>query len=203
MGSRRGAFASDGFKVANDIREHAAQVSEAGQRYAKALFDLARERDQVGAVEADLNSLDAACRDSPEFRRLLASPVFNAEDKARGLAALAAAGAFADTTRKFLALLARNRRAADLPDVARAYRRLSAKHRGVVGAEIVTAVPLTDTQGEQIAAALRSSLGKSPEITTRVDPSILGGLRVRVGSRLYDASLKSRLDGLKYALKRA
>ncbi len=189
--------------MANDIREQTAQVSDAGQRYAQALFDLVRERGQVAEIEADLNALDAARRESPELRRLLASPAFNAENKARGLAALAERGGFNDTTRKFLALLARNRRAADLPDVARGYRRLSAKHRGVVAAEIVTAVPLTEAQSGQIAASLSASLGRSPEITTRVDPSILGGLRIRVGSRLYDASLKSRLDSLKYALKRA
>lgn len=177
--------------------------SEVANRYAQALFDLARERDRIQAVEADLVSLDAARHESPDFRRLLASPAFGAEDKARAFAALAERGAFDDVTRRFLQLLARNRRASDLADVVRAFRRLSAKHRGVTSAEVVSAAPLADSQRDQIASALRQALGRDPEITTRVDPSILGGLRVRVGSRLFDASLKSRLDHLKTALKRA
>ncbi|HUL07586.1 MAG TPA: ATP synthase F1 subunit delta, partial [Candidatus Acidoferrum sp.] len=84
-----------------------------------------------------------------------------------------------------------------------AFEKLAAEDRGAVSAEVVTAMPLTDAQGKALAAALRTALGKDPEIETRVDPAILGGLKVRVGSRLYDASLKSRLDSLKFALKRA
>lgn len=179
------------------------QTSEVAGRYAQALFDLALERDRVTTVEADLVALDGVRSESPELARLLASPAFAAEDKARGLAAVAEKGAFDDVTRRFLQLIARNRRAADLPGVVRAFRRLSAQHRGVVSAEVTSATPLSDSQRDAISAALRGSLGKAPEITTRVDPSILGGLRVRVGSRLYDASLKTRLDHLKTALKRA
>lgn len=177
--------------------------SEVASRYAQALFDLARDRDRIGAVEADLVALDQARTESRDLQRLLASPAFDAEQKGRGLSAIAEKGAFDDVTRRFLQVLAANRRAGDLADVVRAYRRLSAKHRGVVSAEVVSATPLADAQRDQIASALRQALGRDPEITTRVDPSILGGLRVRVGSRLFDASLKSRLDHLKTALKRA
>ncbi len=193
----------DGSQVANETVQNAGQASDAGQRYAQALFDLAVERDVVSAVEGDLNALERVRGESADLRRLIASPTFSAEDKARGLALVAEQGAFHDLTRRFLQLIARNRRSADLPDVARAYRRLSAKRRGVVAAEIVTAVPLTDSQSDAIVAALRERLGRAPEVTTRVDPSILGGLRVRVGSRLYDASLKSRLDRMRHALVRA
>jgi len=87
--------------------------------------------------------------------------------------------------------------------VIRSYEALSAAHRGVVSATVTTAVALTAEQMKGLQAALRLSLGKDPEIETRVDPAILGGLKVRVGSRLYDASLKSKLDSLKFALKRA
>ncbi len=87
--------------------------------------------------------------------------------------------------------------------MATAFERLAAAHRGAVAAEVVTALPLTAAQLEGVAAALRQALGKDPELTARVDPAILGGLKVRVGSRLFDASLKSRLDSLKFALKRA
>jgi F-type H+-transporting ATPase subunit delta len=107
------------------------------------------------------------------------------------------------TTLKFLGLLAANGRAAALPHVIDAFARLSAAARGAVSAEVTTAVPLTGAQARGVAAALRQALGKDPEIETRVDPAILGGIKVQVGSRLFDASLKSKLDSLKFALKRA
>jgi len=177
--------------------------TDAGQRYAQALFDLAREQNAVGAVETDLKSLKAALRESADLRRLLASPAFSAEDKARGLAAIADKARFNATTKKFLGLLAANRRASHLNAVITSFEKLSVAFRGVVSAELVTAVPLSAAQSKGVAAALRTALGKDPEITTRVDPSILGGIKVRVGSRLFDASLKSKLDSLKFALKRA
>jgi F-type H+-transporting ATPase subunit delta len=106
-------------------------------------------------------------------------------------------------TAKFVGLLAANGRARDLAHVITSFRNLAAAHRGAVTAEVVSALPLTLAQSKGIAAALRQSLGKEPEITTRVDPALLGGLKVLVGSRLFDASLKSKLDSLKFALKRA
>lgn len=178
-------------------------VTDAGQRYAQALFDLAREQDTIAAVEADLKSLKKALAESADLRRLLISPAFDAEAKARGLAAIAEKARFHATTRKFLGLAAANGRASHIAGVVTAFERLSAEHRGVVAAEVVTALPLTPAQNKGVAAALRTALGKDPEISTRVDPSILGGIKVRVGSRLFDASLKSRLDSLKFALKRA
>jgi F-type H+-transporting ATPase subunit delta len=178
-------------------------ATDAGQRYARALFDLAKEQDAVAPVEADLKSLKKAIRESADLRRLLASPAFGAEDKAKGLAAIAAAAGFQPTTKKFLGLLAANGRAGQLVSIVTSFEKLSAEWRGVVSAEVVTALPLSDAQSRGVAAALRTALGKDPEISTRVDPSILGGIKVRVGSRLFDASLKSRLDSLKFALKRA
>src|SRR5665213_2780159 len=138
-----------------------------------------------------------------DLRNLIVSPAFSAEDKARGLAAIAERAAFAPTTRKFLGLLAANRRTGVLPSIIDAFHRLAALRRGVVSARVTTAVALTDAQIASLTAALRSALGKDPQIETHVDPSILGGVKVRVGSRLYDASLKSKLDSLKFALKRA
>jgi F-type H+-transporting ATPase subunit delta len=178
-------------------------ATDAGQRYAQALFDLAKDQNAVGAIEADLKSLKAAIGESADLRRLLASPAFSAEDKAKGLAAIADKARFNPTTKKFLGLLAANRRASHLRGVITAFEKLSAQHRGVVSAEVVSAIPLSASQAKGVAAALRTALGKDPEISTRVDPSILGGIKVRVGSRLFDASLKSKLDSLKFALKRA
>ena len=172
-------------------------------RYAQALFDLANDNGQIPDVDADLKSLKAMIADSADLRTLLASPAFDSDSKGKGLTAVAEAAGFSALTRKFLAFLAAQRRANALRGVIASYEALSATHRGVVSAQVTSAVPLSAAQTKGIAAALRQSLGKDPEIETRVDPAILGGLKVRVGSRLYDASLKSKLDSLKFALKRA
>ena len=179
------------------------QQADVGLRYAQALFELAKSQGDAGVVEADLKSLKAMRADSADLRTLIASPAFDADEKGKGLAAVANAAGFAATTRKFLGLVAANRRASALPGIIAAFEKLAAADRGAISAEVVTAMPLTDAQAKSLAAALRTALGKDPEIETRVDPAILGGLKVRVGSRLFDASLKSRLDSLKFALKRA
>ena len=177
--------------------------ADVGGRYAQALFDLADGQGRLAAVEGDLKALEGARRDSADFKRLLASPTYGAEAKGAGLSAIAKAGGADPLTIKFLGLLAANNRASALPAVAKSFAALAAKKRGAVAAEVTSAVPLSAAQQKGLAASLRQSLGKDPELTIRVDPAILGGLRVRVGSRLYDASLKGRLDQLKTALKRA
>ena len=177
--------------------------TDVGARYAQALFDLAKDTGRVAAVEANLKSFKAMRAESADLRRLLGSPTFGSEDKARALQALAVTGKFEPIARKFIGLMATNGRAAALPAAITAFEALSAKERGVVGAEVTTAVALTPAQAKGLTAALRLALGKDPEIETRVDPSILGGMKVKVGSRLYDASLRSKLDSLRFALKRA
>jgi F-type H+-transporting ATPase subunit delta len=178
-------------------------AADVGARYAQALFDLAIETGALAPVEADLRALEAMRAASADFRALLTSPRLSAEEKALGLSAIAERAGLSPITRKFLGLLAANRRTAALEAAIRAFHRLVAARRGAVSAQVVTAVPLTQAQIAGLAAALRAALGKDPEIETRVDPAILGGVKVRVGSRLYDASLKSKLDSLKFALKRA
>jgi len=179
------------------------QTSNVGGRYAQALFDLATDEKIVAKVEADLKSLKKMRSESKDFQTLLASPAFSAADKGRALLALSDKAGLTPTTRKFLGLLAANGRAAILGDVISAYESLSARARGVVSAHVTTAVALTAAQSKGVASALRTALGRDPEIETRIDPSILGGIKVRVGSRLFDASLRSKLDSLKFALKRA
>ena len=179
------------------------KASNVGERYAQALFDLASEQKQVAAVEADLKSLKTALAESRDLRVLLASPKFSSEEKGAALVAIAGKAKFNATTGKFLGLLSANGRASALPSVITSFQAMAAKARGAVSAQVTTALPLSAAQAKGVAAALRQALGKDPEIETRVDPAILGGLKVRVGSRLYDASLKSRLDSLKFALKRA
>ena len=179
------------------------KATDVGTRYAQALFDLAKDEQQLALVEADLKSIKAMIAGAPDLRALLTSPKFSAEDKGKGLGAIAAKAQFSLTTQKFLGLLAANGRAGALASVITSFEALAAAERGAVSAQVTTATPLTDAQAKGVAAALRQALGKDPEIETRVDPALLGGIKVKVGSRLYDASLKSKLDQLKFALKRA
>lgn len=190
--------ASGGFNLADDFKQ-----TDVGSRYAQALFDLALETKTLPAVEGDLASLKAALQESGELRRFLASPIFAFDDKGKVLAEIAKKAAFNAVTTKFVGFLAASRRAEALPSAIASFQRLAAAHRGAVAAEVTSAVKLTAAQTKAITAALAKSLGRAPEITAHVDPTILGGLKVRVGSRLFDASLRSKLDSLKFALKRA
>ncbi len=184
--------------MADDFR-----TTEVGARYAQALFDLALETGRLEAVRADLASLKAAWIESADLRRLATSPVIAAADQQKGLVAIADKARFDATTRNFLGLIGQNGRARDLGSVITGFEALYAIHAGVVAAEVVSAVPLSTVQTTHIRSALLKALGKAPEITARVDPSILGGLKVKVGSKLFDASLKTKLDQMKFALKRA
>ncbi|WEK41006.1 MAG: F0F1 ATP synthase subunit delta [Candidatus Brevundimonas colombiensis] len=184
--------------MADDFR-----TTEVGDRYAQALFDLALETGRLDAVRADVVSLKTAWSESADLRRLATSPVISADDQVKGLVAVATQARFEKNTVNFLGLLAQNGRARDLGAVIAGFERLYAKHAGIVAAEVVSAQPLDAKQLAAIKTALNASLGKAPELTTRVDPSILGGLKVKVGSKLFDASLKTKLDQMKFALKRA
>ncbi|MCA0366461.1 MAG: F0F1 ATP synthase subunit delta [Proteobacteria bacterium] len=184
--------------MADDFR-----TTEVGDRYAQALFDLALETGRLDAVRADIVSLKAAWAESADLRRLARSPLISADDQGKGLVAVATKAKFEKTTANFLGLLAQNGRAKDLPAVIAGFEARYAKHAGIVAAEVVSAQPLDAKQLAAIKTALNKSLGKAPELTARVDPSILGGLKVKVGSKLFDASLKTKLDQMKFALKRA
>lgn len=184
--------------MADDFHGH-----EVAERYAQALFELALQDRTLADVSGDLENLKAALGESLDLRRLISSPAFGSEDKGKALVAVAMKLGAGMLTLKFLGLLAENRRAAALPAVIAAYRKLYDQHRGVIAADVTTAVKLTAAQQKGVARALSQALGREPEIRTVVDPSILGGIKIKVGSRLYDASLKTKLDSLKFALKRA
>ena len=179
------------------------KAADVGARYAQALFDLAKETGSMAAVEADLRALKAMRAESRELRTLMSSPIYSSEDKGKVLVALAVKAGFSMNTAKFLGLMTSNGRSAAIGSAIERYLTLAADERGAIAAEVITAVPLSATQQKSLKAALAQSLGRDPELETRVDPSILGGLKVRVGSRLYDASLRSKLDSLRFALKRA
>jgi F-type H+-transporting ATPase subunit delta len=170
-------------------------------RYANALFELAQEQKAVDAVSADLASLRKALETSPDLTRLVRSPVFSADDHARALkAVLEKMGAGALAT-KFVLLLAEKRRLFVLTQAIAAYEHLVAKSRGETEAEVTAARALSEGEISELKAALKSKLGKEPRLHTKVDPSLLGGLVVKVGSRMIDSSLRTKLDGLRAAMK--
>lgn len=170
-------------------------------RYANAVFELAQEQRCVDAVSADLGSLRRAMEQSPDLARLVRSPVFSAEDQAKALkAVLEKMGAQALTV-KFVLLLAHKRRLFVLTQIIKQYEHLVAKSRGETEAEVTAARTLNDAELNELRAALKAKLGKEPRLHSKVDPTLLGGLIVKVGSRMIDSSLRTKLDGLRAAMK--
>jgi F-type H+-transporting ATPase subunit delta len=172
-------------------------------RYAVALFELAREQTALDVVAGDLHDLREMLAASADLERLIRSPVLSRDEQARALAALGERAGFAPLTRQFLGLLAHKRRLFALPEVIAAYDAMLAEHRGEVGAEVVSAVPLAPEQLESVQRQLAGAVGKEVKLAAAVDPSLLGGLIVRVGSRMIDASIRTKLRQLELALKGA
>jgi F-type H+-transporting ATPase subunit delta len=176
------------------------QASLAG-RYAMALFELARDERQLEAVGASVDALKRALAESEDLRALTTSPLVGREEALRTVAATADAMGLDPLTRNFLGVLARNRRLSQLSGVIRAFDLLSARHRGEVTAEIVSAHPLDDDQIEAVKAKIRAETGREVVVDLSVDPSILGGLVVKVGSRMIDGSIRTKLNTLAHAMK--
>ncbi len=176
------------------------QASLSG-RYATALFDLAAESKTIDAVESSLGTLRAALAESDEFRRLTTSPLVAREEAMKAVAAVAETLKLDPTTAKFLGVLAENRRLAQLPAVIRAYRALAAQHRGETTAEVVSAHPLSDDQVRTLEQQLRQRVGRDVKLDLSVDPSLLGGLVVKIGSQMVDTSIQTRLNALAHAMK--
>lgn len=170
-------------------------------RYAAALFDLAQEQNAVSEVESDLTKFQQLYDESADLQRLVRSPVIAADDQARALVTVLEKAGAGALTSNFFRLAARNRRLFAVPDMVRAFRALAAKSRGEVTAEVTSAHPLTDEQAEALKETLKASVGKTVTLATRVDPSLLGGLIVKLGSRMVDSSLKTKLTGLKLSLR--
>lgn len=177
--------------------------TEAGERYARAAFELAQDQKVLDVVHGDIGQLKALLLQSAELRNFVSSVVYTSEIKLSGLLAVTKSLKLNSLTQKLLGVLAANRRLGELFPVINAFNTLYDAYKGVVNAEVVSAVPLSAPQLDDLKKTLAKALGQSAEISTSVDPAILGGLKVRVGSRLFDASLKTKLDSLKFALKRA
>lgn len=176
------------------------QASLAG-RYATALFELARDAKAIDTVEASLATLRQALDDSDDFKRLTTSPLVSRADATKAVEATAKSLKLDATTARFLGVLAENRRLNQLAPVIRAFRQLSAAHRGETNAEIASAYPLSDDQVAALKQQLRQRIGRDVAVDLSVDPSLLGGLVVRIGSQMIDSSIKTRLNSLAHAMK--
>lgn len=170
-------------------------------RYAAALFELARDARAIDTAEASLVRVRDTIAASPDFRRLIASPLISRTDAARAIAATAEPIGVDSTTRNFLGVLARNRRLGELPAIVRAFRTLAARHRGETTAEVTSAHPLTEDQVIELRQQLRLRVGREVSVDLAVDPDLLGGLVVRIGSQMIDSSIRTRLNTLANAMK--
>lgn len=176
-------------------------VSGVPGRYASALFELASDEKSTDVVGQQLQAFGAAIEASDDLKRLVRSPVFSSDDQLAAIEAVAAATGAKGAALNFLKLVARNRRLAALPDMIAAYATLLSQSKGETAGEVISAEPLTPAQLKDLKAALKSSLGRDVALSTKVDSSILGGLIVKVGSRMMDNSLKTKLQNLKIAMK--
>jgi len=173
----------------------------AAGRYAAALFELANEQSALAEIEADLAKFQGLLDESADLRSLVRSPVTSRSEQSNALGALAAKAGIGATTGNFLKLIAKNGRLFAVGDMMKAFRTLAARQRGEAMAEVTSAIPLTPEQLATLADTLKASVGKNVKLTTRVDPGLLGGLVVKIGSRMVDSSLRTKLTGLKVALR--
>lgn len=172
-------------------------------RYATALFELAREHDALDAVAADLDGLRALIDESADLRRLIASPVIGRDEQGRAIATIAERAGCQALTARFLGVMARQRRLFTLPQTIDAFRQMLAADRGEVTAEVTSAAALGDEQLAALRDTVGEQVGRSVTLVHKIDPRLLGGLVVRVGSRMIDASLRTKLHHLELAMKGA
>ncbi len=170
-------------------------------RYASALFDLARNERQIDAVSRSLDGLNQALLDSKDFAELIESPLVSRDEAGKAFSALTAELGVDPITANFLGVLARNGRKKELRAVIRAFRRLTAEHRGETTADVITARPLNDDQVIALKQQLRTRAGRDVTIDAQVDPNILGGIVVKLGSQMIDASIRTKLNRLALAMK--
>lgn len=170
-------------------------------RYASALFDLASENGTVTAVEADLDRVEQAIRESDDFGALIRNPQVSRGDAAKIMDAIAPLLGLSDLTKKFMGVLAENRRLFALPEIIRAFHSIAAAQRGEATAQVTSAHPLDEGQIEQLRHKLEAREGRNVKIRTSVDPDLLGGLVVTIGSKRIDSSIRTRLNSLAQAMK--
>jgi F-type H+-transporting ATPase subunit delta len=173
-------------------------------RYAHALFELALEEKATDAVKSDLDQFDKLIDESPDLLRLVRSPVFGAEEQLKALTAILDKAGIKGLAANFLRVITTNRRLFAVRDMIRAYRALVARHKGEVTAQVTVAEQLNDKNVDALKGALKSITGgKDVDLDVKVDPAIIGGLVVKVGSRMVDSSLRTKLNAIKLAMKEA
>jgi F-type H+-transporting ATPase subunit delta len=184
-----------------DVAGESAFISGMAGRYATALFELALEGDALDAVKADLERFDAFVAESADLARLVRSPVFGAEDQVKALTAVLAAAGIGGISAQFLKVVASNRRLFAVRDMIKGYRQLVARHKGEVTAEVTLAEKPSEAHLAAIREALAAVTRKEVKIDVKVDPAIIGGLVVQLGSRMVDSSLRTKLNAIKHAMK--
>lgn len=179
------------------------ELSTVAERYAGALFELAKEKKQVGETGTALVRFLDALHNSADLQRFVRSPVFSGGDQLHGLTSVLKTAGIDGLVKDFLLVLVRNRRLFAVESVIESFQRLAAKERGEVEAEVISAHPLTDAHVKELTETLRQKLGKSPKLTITVDKSLLGGLILKLGSKMIDTSLRTKLKNLEKAMKEA
>ncbi|MBA3448940.1 MAG: F0F1 ATP synthase subunit delta [Pseudaminobacter sp.] len=183
------------------MAQSSSPISGVAERYAGSLYELAAQANAVPAVEAGLARFETLLRGSEDLTRMIKSPVFSSDEQYKAIAVIADRAGITGLVGNFLRVIAKNRRLFAVPAMIRAFRRIAAEQRGEVAAEVTSAHALSPEQEAELKAALKSVAGKNVTIAVTVDPSLLGGMVVKIGSRQIDTSLKTKLNSLKLALK--
>ena len=184
-----------------DVSESASISSGIADRYATAVFDLAKEGKELDKLEANLDDLSAALASSPELTDLIQSPIYSREAQSDAISAVAAKMGLTKTLQNVLALMASKRRLFVLPHMVTRLRELIADEKGEVTADVASAIKLTAAQSKKLAETLKAQVGKDVKINATVDESLIGGLVVKVGSKMIDTSVRSKLNSLQNAMK--
>ena len=183
------------------VSTSAASTSGAAGRYASAIFDLGRDSNALDSLESDFAALNTLISGSDDLGRLVSSPAYSRDDQQKAMSAVMSKAGSSDLATRFVSLMVSKGRLGALPGAIQGFTDLLADHRSETVAEVTSAAPLTDAQRDSLAANLKSSFGKDVKIDASVDPSLLGGLIVKVGSKMIDSSLKAKLNGLQLAMK--
>lgn len=183
------------------MAKNSSPLSGLAERYATALFELAEDEKGLSELEADVGRFATMHDQSDDLQRFIRSPVYSAEEQVRAVTAVIEKAEIKSLAGNFFRVVAANRRLFAVPEIISAFRRLLAAHRGEGTAEVTSAEPLSDAQMSALKASLKDSLGKDVAIDARVDPSLIGGLIIKVGSRMIDSSLRTKLSSLKLAMK--
>ena len=183
------------------MSEPASISSGIAQRYAAAIFEILQENNDLNGLETSVETLATALDDSADLRNVISSPVISRDDQGAAIGAVAAKLELAESLSNALVLMAQKRRLFILPQLVEQLRTMIADHKGEVTAEVVSAKAMTQAQTDKLAAALKARIGKDVKINAAVDKDIIGGLIVKVGSKMIDTSIRSKLNSLQNAMK--